>query len=192
MISSSEAPPEADQNRLIALAIKGDEEAFGTLYSLHLTAIYRYIFFRVGDEAEAEDLTEEVFVKAWQALPKYRPREHPFTSWLYRIAHNLTVDYHRKQVPISLSDPDLHSLPTMSSSTEDIVEHHQSMSALAAAVRQLDDWEQDVVILRFVHGLSHQEVAAMIGKSVNATRVVQHRALAKLNKYMKDQGQHHV
>ncbi len=186
MIPSSDAQPEQNQSQLILQAIKGDQEAFGALYTLHLNAIYRYIYFRVGDEHEAEDLTEEVFVKAWEALPKYRLTEYPFTSWLYRIAHNLTVDYHRRRLPVSLSDQDLHRILSAASSTEEMVEDRQRFSALTAAVQRLDDWEQDVIILRFVHGISHDEVAAMVGKSANATRVIQHRALAKLSKYLKD------
>ena len=188
MIPRSTTPPDPDQNKLILLAVQGDEDAFGRLYSLYLKAIYRYVFFRVGDEKEAEDLTEEVFVRAWEALPGYRPREFPFSSWLYRIAHNLTVDYHRKWPPVSSSDPDLLADLATSPSTEEAVEERQTFSALAAAVQRLDVEAQDVIILRFVHGLSHQEVAAIIGKSVSATRVIQHRALARLSKILKDQG----
>ena len=174
---------------LIRQAVKGDGEAFGQLYARHLDAIYRYVRFRIGNEADAEDMTEEVFVKAWQALPDYRPGEHPFTSWLYRIAHNVTVDYHRKRQPDSSPEMDVHH--GGGGHVEDIVAHRQQMTDLVAAVQQLDDSEQDVVILRFVQGYSHDEVAAMIGKSANATRVIQHRALAKLGKVLKDEGQSH-
>jgi RNA polymerase sigma-70 factor (ECF subfamily) len=187
MISNPKTPPEQNPEELLSLAARGDEDAFGVLYTLHLSAIYRYIYFRIGDEAEAEDLTEEVFVKAWQALPNYRPTQHPFTSWLYRIAHNLTVDYHRKRLPVSLSDSNLRSHSAAFSSTEETIETRQQLKALANAVQQLADEEQQVVILRFVQGLPHQEVAQVIGKSVNATRVIQHRALAKLNAFLKDE-----
>src|SRR5258706_16230263 len=108
MTSSSPAPPEPSHDKLIRQAVKGDGEAFGLLYARHLDAIYRYVRFRIGNEADAEDMTEEVFVKAWEALPGYRIGEHPFTSWLYRIAHNVTVDYHRKRQPDSSPEMDDH------------------------------------------------------------------------------------
>ena len=92
-----------NEGALIQASIEGDGKSFETLYVRYMEAIYRYIFFRVGDEAQAEDLTEETFVRAWEALPKYQHRKHPFSSWLYRIAHNLIVDHYRKRksVPIS-------------------------------------------------------------------------------------------
>ena len=190
MTSHPNPQPEQNQDQLILSAIKGDEEAFGRLYTQHLNAIYRYVFFRVGDEKEAEDLTEEVFVKAWEALPKYKIGAYPFTSWLYRIAHNLTIDYYRKQSHVSLSDPDFHAVLSASSSAEEAVEDRQKLGALAAAVQRLDSEEQEIVILRFVQGLPHQEVADMLGKSASATRVIQHRALAKLSQYLKGEGHH--
>ena len=183
----SQTPPEPEQKGLILRAIQGDEDAFSRLYALYQSAIYRYVFFRVSDEKDAEDLTEEVFVRAWEALPGYRPGEFPFSSWLYRIAHNLTVDFHRKRPPASPSGPEtLGSLAT-SPSTEQTVEDRQTFAELATAVRQLDDEDQTVIILRFVHGLPHQEVAAIIGKSVSAARVIQHRALARLGRILTDQ-----
>ena len=186
MTSSSQAPPDPSQDKLIRQAVKGDGEAFGLLYAQHLDAIYRYVRLRIGSEADAEDMTEDVFVKAWEALPGYRIGEHPFTSWLYRIAHNVTVDYHRKRQPDSSAEMDDHH--GEGGHVEELVAHRQQMSELVAAVQKLDDSEQDVVILRFVQGYSHDEVAAMIGKTVNATRVIQHRALAKLGKVLKNEG----
>ncbi len=185
MTSPSTAPPEHDEEKLVLLALEGDAEAFGILYTSYLDAIYRYIYFRIGDAVEAEDLTEEVFVKAWEALPSYRQRQWPFTSWLYRIAHNLTVDYHRRPMAAPLSELEALGLPAGPESTEATVERQQGRAALAAAIRQLDDEEQVVVVLRFVEGLSHQEVAVTIGKSIEASRVIQHRALEKLSRMMK-------
>src|SRR5512135_1339680 len=83
------------QDDLIARARRGDVQAFGELYEHSLDAIYRYIFYRVGEVAEAEDLTETVFLKAWEALDRYEVRDVPFTAWLYRIAHNVIIDRHR-------------------------------------------------------------------------------------------------
>ncbi|MFQ5923219.1 MAG: sigma-70 family RNA polymerase sigma factor, partial [Anaerolineales bacterium] len=97
MASRSDASHADDESVLVSRAVAGEAHAFGRLYESHMDAIYRYIYFRVGEPAQAEDMTEEVFVKAWEALPNYRPTEHPFTSWLYRIAHNLVVDHYRRK-----------------------------------------------------------------------------------------------
>jgi len=146
-----------EERALLNASIEGDSEAFEALYLQYMEKIYRYIFFRVGDEAQAEDMTEEVFVKAWEALPKYKLGEHPFSSWLYRIAHNLLVDHYRRNNPSTISTDDL---------------------AL----------EQQVVLLRFVEGLSHREIGSMIGKSASASRVIQHRALKTLHALLSRRG----
>src|SRR5437870_5432603 len=109
-----------DEGKLVRLAVDGDSEAFGALYVRHMDVIYRYIYFRISDEVEAEDLTEEVFIRAWEALPSYKPGEFPFTSWLYRIAHNLIIDYHRKRKPQILPDLEIHLTETVPSSEDNI------------------------------------------------------------------------
>lgn len=185
MSNGSPLPHPQDEDELILLALKGDGEAFGELYVRHLDAIYRYVYFKIGDPVEAEDLTEEVFVRAWEALPGYQKREARFTSWLYRIAHNLTIDYRRRKRPVTLADQEEHPAWATVPSPEEIVERGQLIRALAAAVTQLNDEEQQVLILRYVEGLPHEEVAEIIGKSNEASRIIQHRALGKLNGLMK-------
>lgn len=172
-----------DDTALIKQAVEGDSEAFGILYVRYMDAIYRYIFFRVSDEQEAEDLTEEVFIRAWEALPNYQHGQFPFTSWLYRIAHNLVIDHHRKRKADPLPDLELHQSGS-SRSNEDKVLHRLDSAMLVDALQQLDPEEQQVVVLRFVEGLSHREVADVIGKSEGASRIIQHRALAALQKYL--------
>jgi RNA polymerase sigma-70 factor (ECF subfamily) len=166
---------------LVARAIEGDADAYGELYLRHIDAIYRYVYFKVGDVAQAEDLTEEVFVKAWEALPKYRVGKSPFTSWLYRIAHNLTVDFFRRdQAAELLTESTSNHFRESESSPEQIAADNQAIQALVEAVMRLDPEEQQVLLLRFVEGLSHKQVAETIGKSDGASRVIQHRALAAM------------
>lgn len=168
--------PDAD---LVQRAQAGDREAFGDLYERHLDAVYRYVFYRVSDSREAEDLTETVFLKAWTALPRYRPTEFPFTAWLYRIAHNLLVDRlrsHKAQAPLDDSISD--DAPSL--------EAHLAQRELHTALRQawarLDAAQQQVLALRFLSNLSHAETAQVIGCSEGAARVLQHRALAALRR----------
>ena len=173
---------EAEQEQtLVARAIEGDANAFGVLYSRHLDAIYRHVYFRVADVSLAEDLTEEVFVRAWTGMSKYKPQGHRFTSWLYRIAQNLIVDHYRKHSRRpQVDDPETELLPDSQLLPEDQISFQQDFEGLANAVQQLGSDEQQVIILRFVEGLSHREVAEVIGKSEGASRVIQHRALEAL------------
>lgn len=186
-MASGSSKSEADQDQLlVSRAIKGDADAFGLLYTQHLDAIYRYVYFRVGETALAEDLTEEVFVRAWTALPKYRSRGHPFSSWLYRIAHNMIVDHYRKR---SARDTAQAQFPNDTGEADATPEKYivdlEEIEELARSIQGLSDEEKDVIILRFVEGLSHREVAEVIGKSEGASRVIQHRALETLAARMK-------
>ena len=144
----------ADKIRgLVARAIRGDAEAFGDLYAEYLDAIYRYVLLRVGDEASAEDLTEEVFVRAWEALPRYKAHKYPFSSWLYRIAHNLVVDAYRKHQSLSMPvDVEKVHLTILDDGTlvvreielaDDDDEHGEGHDADDADERDEDDDEHD-------------------------------------------------
>ncbi|GAH71496.1 unnamed protein product, partial [marine sediment metagenome] len=82
---------------VVSRAVKGDGGAFAQLYEEHFDRIYRYVYLKVGNQAEAEDLTQEVFVKALEAIGSYKWRNLPFVAWLFRIAHNQVIDYLRKQ-----------------------------------------------------------------------------------------------
>jgi RNA polymerase sigma-70 factor (ECF subfamily) len=185
----TELSPESE-NHLVECAIAGDAEAFGELYSIHLDAIFRYIYYRVGEVEEAEDLTEQVFLNVWKALPGYRRRGVPFTSWLYRIAHNAVVDYHRRRKPreqaatptnpgsavIEIRDDQM--------STLSLVIQSEEAETLARAIAKLPDDQQQVIILRFIEGLNHIEIARIMERSEGACRMLQHRALAALNQYL--------
>ncbi len=170
---------------LVARAVAGDADAFGELYLQHLDAIYRYVYFRVGNTEDAEDLTELVFLKAWEALPNYKPRGNRFASWLYRIAHNVVVDHHRRErSPLSLSFPGGRQWEGDEPAALDQVIRTEEAEALAAAIAQLPDEQQQVIILRFIEGLRHAEIARIIDKSEGACRVIQHRALTALNRLL--------
>ena len=184
MVGIADNRPPDDERLLVRRAIKGDGEAFGELYERYLDAIYRYLYFRIGNEVLVEDLTEEVFVRAWESLPRYKVSKYPFKSWLYRIAHNLYVDTQRKHTPIQMSDEDMDKNRSHQPLPEEMVTRQQDYAMLAGAIQKLDNIEQQVVLLRFVEGLSHREVGHIIGKSEQASRVIQHRALNALHAHM--------
>ncbi len=191
MTDRQHRPGAHTERQLINKAIKGDAKAFGELYEEYVDAIYRYIYFRVGTEVEAEDLTDEVFVRAWEALPEFRPGEsYSFSAWLYRIAHNLVVDSYRRRSPVTFSRDELDKNKTRLPSVEEEAQIRHEAANLVKAVQHLSDTEQDVIVLRFVEGLSHREVSQVIGKSESASRVIQHRALAALRKILVRQERH--
>jgi len=168
---------------LIARACRGDANAFGDLYEHYLTAIYRYVFYRVGDVAEAEDLTETVFLKAWEALDKYEVREVPFSAWLYRIAHNVIIDRHRTHKP-AVSLESVLPLPDETSGPEDQLDALENIETLAHALSQLSADYQQVLTLRFISGLSHAETGRVLNRSEEAVRVLQYRALNALRQVL--------
>jgi RNA polymerase sigma-70 factor (ECF subfamily) len=178
---------ETSESELIVRAIEGDTAAFGMLYERYLDAIYRYVYYSVTDHVEAEDLTENVFLKAWQALPRFRPQGANFRAWLYRIAHNAVVDRHRtrkREAPFEevphLQDP----APT----PESVVEADQEVLRLSAALSRLKPRARQVILYRFISGLSHAETAEALGVSEGHVRVLQHRALKRMRRLLVEDG----
>jgi RNA polymerase sigma-70 factor (ECF subfamily) len=173
---------ENGEAELACCAAEGDADAFSELYMRHFDRIYRYIYYKTGHVAVAEDLSEKAFLKAWEAIGRYEQRSCGFLAWLYRIAHNVVTDYYRtKKDTVSLE-----ALPPLlelvdEKAPEKIVAGQEEVARLQAAIAQLPDEQQQVIILRFIEGIGHAEVAAIIGKSEGASRVVQCRALAALH-----------
>ncbi len=169
-----------DEKILIERAKGGDSSSFGLLYDHYLPGIYRFVLLRVNHREEAEDITHQTFLKAWENIEQYHFRGYSFGSWLYRIARNTIIDNHRKSNPeISLEvlAPNLLvDLESQSELTEIKIEGETILKALS----QLKEVEQEVVIMRFVEELTHREVARIIGKSEGAVKVIQHRALKSL------------
>lgn len=176
MPSKKSGPSEDD---LIVRARRGEANAFGELYERYLAAIYRYIFYRVGEVAEAEDLTETVFLKAWEALDRYEVRDVPFSAWLYRIAHNVVVDRHRTRKAAVPLDSTL-SLRDEADGPEDRLDALEDVESLIWAMSQLSADYQQVLVLRFISGLSHAETGRVLKRSEEAVRVLQFRALQAL------------
>jgi RNA polymerase sigma-70 factor, ECF subfamily len=170
---------------LLARAMQGDTEAFGDLYARYLDEILRYVFYRVANRFEAEDLTETVFLKAWDALSRFESSEVNFRAWLYRIAHNVTVDYYRTRQPsFEMPDAQLHDLQPSPEHQLQIRDQHKG---LALAIQSLEDSLQQVITCRFINGLSHAETAQIMGLKEGHVRVLQLRALQKLRLILEKQ-----
>ncbi len=173
------------ESELVQRAMKGDAQAFGELYEQNLKQIYRYIFYRIGNATEAEDLTEQSFLKAWEAMGRYREQGVPFSAWLFRLAHNLMIDYHRTKHEAASLD-DAIDAEDKQPAPDEIVSARLDVGTLQRAIVKLTPEQQQVIILRFVQGLSHGDVAVIMGKNVGAIRGLQHRALAALHELVGD------
>lgn len=163
----------------------GDAQAFGVLYDRYFERVYRYVYYRMRDEEEAEDVTSDVFFRALRALPRYEPRQ-PFLAWLYRIARNAVIDRARAQRP-RLSFEDALAHPDAARYVVDpdaVAVQSDRRERLRRAMQHLTSEQQEVVILRFVEGLSSEEVGAIMGKRAGTVRGLQFRALQALRKHL--------
>jgi len=170
-----------DEDRNLALrAGKGDAAAFGALYDRYVDAVYRYVFYRVRNDADAEDLVSDVFMRALRAIPRYEPRV-AFLAWLYRIARNAVIDRARRsRVQISFEDALAHP------GVDQVVEPDATILALSdkeavrGALAKLTPLQQEVIVLRFVEGYNTREIADLVGKREGTVRGIQFRALEAL------------
>lgn len=171
-----------DEQNLVARAKRGESSAFGSLYDFYMPRIYRFVLVKVGQREEAEDITHQTFLKAWENIHTYNFRGHPFGSWLYRIARNTVIDYHRKSRPevnIDFLPPEL---LRSEESPKAAAELKMEWEALLASMKKLKDIEQDVLIMRFIEDMPYREIGKIVGKSEGAVKVIQHRALKNLKK----------
>ncbi len=173
------AETEGDEVLLIRRAIGRDANAFGKLYDMYVDRIYRHVYYRVGNVADAEDLTQQVFLKAWQAIDRYKKMASPFVAWLMTISHNLVVDFYRTKKDKSYLEPDV-TADNSTPSPERVAEVHLEQQQLRRVILQLRGDQQQVILLRFIEGFEFKEIASLLGKSEGAIRVILHRALAAL------------
>jgi RNA polymerase sigma-70 factor (ECF subfamily) len=169
-----------DQSRIIRLverAASGDIEAFGNLYTIYVEQIYRYVFYQVKDKMTAEDITEEVFIKAWRAIDSCKGRGETFSSWLYRIAHNCTIDVLRSRQKRLARETEVTADVSYSKQEAEVRLKRQE---LLEAVARLPQNQKQVIILKFIEGLDNQEIGQVMNKNQGAIRVLQMRALATL------------
>ena len=173
----------AEDAALARRAKEGDAQAFASLYDRYFPRVYRYVFYRMRDEQEAEDMTSEVFLRALRAMPRYEPRQ-PILAWLYRIARNAVIDRQRAARPrVAFEDALAHP-----DAADQVVDPDVQLLAtdrrarLRAALEHLTSEQQEVVVLRFIEGLSAEEVGRIMNKRAGTVRGLQFRALQALRK----------
>ncbi len=175
------------EKQLIANAKRrGGASSFGKLYDYYQPKIYRFVYLKVSNREEAEDITHQVFLSAWQNIKAYTFQGFPFSSWLYRIARNRVIDHYRT----SKSTQSIEGTEAMLiSSQENIVsatDNALEIERIQVALKRLPLDQQDVLIMRFVDDMPHKDIAAALKKTEGAVKVIQHRALKKLKGILGD------
>jgi len=172
-----------DEESLIRRAQQREPVALTQLYEENFDRIYRYIVLKIGNRTEAEDLTQQVFLNALKSISSYRFKGMPFSSWLYRIAHNQVVDYLRKKSrrpTVPLDD----SIPAGEEGPGRVAERKLEIEEVALAAQKLTGAQQEVISLRFSGEMSVAEVARVMGRSIGAVKALQHSAIVALRKVL--------
>jgi RNA polymerase sigma-70 factor, ECF subfamily len=171
---------ELEDSELVLLA-REDSAAFGVLYERYARKIYSYIYYRTGNQHDAEDLTARVFHRALVHIETYVERGIPFSAWLYRIAHNLVANWHRdrtrrKVIPLD----EFIAAGLRSEAPEHMAEHQEEQERLLEAIKRLPEERQQLLVLKFVDKLSNAEVGAIMDRSEGAIKSLYHRTLLAL------------
>lgn len=174
---------------LVKKVQQGDQGAFAKVYDALIDQIYRYVFYRVKDE-EAEDIVENVFLKVWENIRKYKDEKgKSFSSWVFRIAHNLVVDHYRgakdrkvEELDFNMADENREHNPIKT--TENSIDQ----KVLKMALDKLKSPYKEVIIYKFINELSNSEIAEILDKNESSLRVLQFRALAMLKKELEEMG----
>src|SRR6476659_7522169 len=169
--------------RLVDEARGGDAEAFAAIFDRYHESVYRFIASRVHRPADAEDLTQLVFVKALEALPRYESRGVPFGGWLFRLARNTVIDHvrtHKETAELEqvLDRADLDRGPDEWAMTR------QALETVRVALAALTDEQREAIALRYFAGLSAREAATAMGKQEGTVRGLQFRAIAALRRHL--------
>jgi len=178
--------PLPNERQLVLQAQAGNSEAFGQLYDAYMERIYRFVYFRVEDQQTAEDITSQVFLKAWSNLDRFSFSRTPYLAWLYTIAHNAVIDHYRtRKVTAALDDVQL-SQQDHAEAVENEIDLTAEMRTIKEAMQTLTDDQQKVLTLKFIEGMSNTEIARHLGKREGAIRALQMRGLQALAKQLEE------
>jgi len=178
-----------DESLLVAQA-KDDLEAFGLLYEKYVQKIYNYVYYRTSNHHEAEDMTARTFQRAMRHISNYEQRGVPFSAWLYRIAHNVVANWHRdrsRRKVIALDE--LVAYHQHRPSPEGLVEEDEERRELLEVIHRLPANRQELLILKFVEGMSNATIGEIMGRSEGAIKSLYHRTLVALRKKMNARSQ---
>ncbi len=170
-----------EMQALVEKVQKGDKNAFGEIYDLLLDRVYRFIYFRVGNKEDAEDLTETVFIKIWKSISSYENKGLPFEAWVFRIARNIVIDHYRtKKQKVSLNETLIDTLPDNKDSHEDVLHSQMLKEVIFDKLKHLQDNYREIIILKFIEEKDNKEISDILEKPIDQVRVLQSRALKAL------------
>jgi len=175
---------ESTEGSLVERAVQRDRAAFTALYDKCVDRIYRHVYYRVPNKGDAEDITQEVFIRAWKAINRYKRTGAPFVAWLFAIAHNLVADYYKTRKESIPLDESRAAGGSDETNPEAMTEASLNRSYIRDAVSKLKGDKRKVILMRFIDGFSYGEIARTLNKSEGAVRVVQHRALNDLRRML--------
>lgn len=167
-----------DYSKFVKKAIGGDKEAFGELYKIFLNKIYRFVYYLVGDEFSAEDITQNTFLKAWNNIANFSLERGTFQSYLYTIARNLVIDNQRKKKVYSLEG--LENVIETHENRENELWKNQASQKVHEALDDLDEDDRQIIILRYFEEMHFDEIAGVLGKEPGTVRVKVHRLMETL------------
>ncbi len=178
-------PPLLEEARLVDEAKAGNPEAFARLYDAYVERVTRYVYFRVSEAIDTEDLVAQVFLKAWENLDRYKMGTSPFIAWLYTIARNLVIDHYRtKKNALPLEEAI--ALPSDMEMPDEEAQTRFDLQAMRDALQFLTSDQQQALILKYIAGLPNDSIAKIMKKQEGTVRGLQMRALQTLAKYMKE------
>ncbi|MBT4917236.1 sigma-70 family RNA polymerase sigma factor [Candidatus Peregrinibacteria bacterium] len=193
MAASNLTDKKEEIEALVALIKKGDHDAFAALYDIFIDQIFRYVYYRVRQE-DAEDIVETAFLKVWENIGKYNKQKNKsFSAWIFRITHNLVVDYYRASKDREFDELKI-DIPTYEREHSPIKNTTRSLDneILRSAISKLKKNYRDVIIYKFVNELDNAEIADIMSKSEGSLRILQFRALKSLKQIMRDMGMNHA
>jgi RNA polymerase sigma-70 factor (ECF subfamily) len=174
----------ADLRRLVERAQQGDRAALEELYLAHFDRIYSYLHLSVGNRHDAEDLTNQTFVKMLESIERFQWRTVPISAWLFRIAHNLAMDHFRAGRRWQPAEEPPEPRDSAARSAEEAALHSIGRKSMLEMIEDLSPDQQQVLTLKFVFGFANAEVAAILGKTEGAVKSLQHRALRSLQRQL--------
>jgi len=175
-----------DERRLIERARVGERSALGALYRQHQPAIFTYLYYRLGDQAAAEDLAAEVFVRMVEQIDRYRDQGRPILAWLYTIARNLLTDHYRRNGRTQVMPLDEQLVAGLGNPVA-AIDRRLDEAMLLRALRRLTETQKQVIVGRFVEERPNAEMATILGKTEGAIKSLQHRALAALRRAIEEE-----
>ncbi len=175
-----------DPKTLIQLAKNGDAEAFGCLYELYFVPVFRYIYLRVKGREEAEDLAQNVFLKVYQSISSFQEQGKSPLAYFFTVARNAVIDHWKKKKSASVDPQAISEMPDPAENPQELTEKDITIKTIHQAIQQLTDDQREVIIMKFINELPNSEIAGLLGKTEDAVRQLQCRALRTLRQQLKD------